>query len=318
MHGMHGLHARRAIAVFERREHRAGRHEKEVLMFVVAGVSGHVGSVAAQALLDEGQKVKVVVRDAAKGAAWSRKGAEVAVGSLEDRAFLATALRGASGFFTLLPPNYQAADAFYEVQRSTADAITSAVVGSSVPHVVLLSSVGADLAEGNGPIKNLHYLENALRAGGVKLTAIRAAYFLENLASNLEPARKMGIFPAFTPSADYPMPTIATKDIGAFAAGALLAPPTKSEAVDLLGPSYSMRQMAEKLGAALGKTLQVVEIPQAGWAPTLVQAGLPRALADAYAEMYGGFASGAIRPRGDRAAQGHTTIDEVLKVLVTG
>ena len=43
--------------------------------------------------------LKVIVRDAAKGAEWSKRGAEVAVGSLEDAAFLTTALKGAKGFF---------------------------------------------------------------------------------------------------------------------------------------------------------------------------------------------------------------------------
>src|SRR5690242_13128312 len=123
-------------------------------MFVVAGVTGHVGSVVAEQLLARGQKVKVIVRDAAKGAAWSRKGAEVAVGSLEDAASITAALRGASGFFTLLPPNFQAAD-FYGAQRKTADSIAAAVKESGVPHVVLLSSIGADLSDGTGPIKGL-------------------------------------------------------------------------------------------------------------------------------------------------------------------
>src|SRR5580693_1475416 len=149
-------------------------------MFVIAGVTGHVGSVVAEQLLARGQKVKVVVRDAAKGAAWSKKGAEVAVGEIGDAAFLTGALKGASGFFTLLPGDFAAPD-FYAAQRRQADAITSAVKASGVPHVVILSSVGADLAEGNGPIKGLHYLENQLRATGTKLTAIRAGYFQENV-----------------------------------------------------------------------------------------------------------------------------------------
>lgn len=36
-------------------------------MYVVAGVTGHVGSVAAEKLLAKGAKVKVIVRDPAKG-----------------------------------------------------------------------------------------------------------------------------------------------------------------------------------------------------------------------------------------------------------
>jgi uncharacterized protein YbjT (DUF2867 family) len=284
-------------------------------MFVVAGVTGHVGSVVAEQLLAKGQKVKVLVRDAAKGEAWSRKGAEVARGSLEDQAFLAGALRGAAGFFVLVPPNFAVPD-FYAYQRATGDAIAAAVKESGVPHVVLLSSVGADLAEGNGPIKGLYHLENALRAAGTKLTAIRAGYFQENVASSIAPARGQGIFPNFTPSADYPMPMIATRDIGALAAESLLAPPAKSEIVDLHGPAYSIRQQAEALGRALGKTLQIVDIPPEGHVGALVQAGMPKQFAEAYAEMFAGFASGRIQPKGDRLVQGKTTLDEVIKALV--
>ena len=48
-------------------------------MFVIAGVTGHVGSVAAKELLSKGQKIKVIVRDTAKGKDWSKAGAEVGV-----------------------------------------------------------------------------------------------------------------------------------------------------------------------------------------------------------------------------------------------
>lgn len=284
-------------------------------MFVIAGVTGHVGSVAAEKLLAEKQKIKVLVRDAAKGATWSQKGAEVAVGSLDDSRFLAGALRGASAFFTLLPPNYQSTD-FYASQRRTADSIANAVKESGVPHVVILSSIGADLADGNGPIKGLHYLEGVLRATGTKLSAIRAGSFQENVGLSLAPAKTQGIYPSFMPSADYPVPMIATKDIGTLVAKTLTSPPPKSEVVDLVGPSYSIRQVAEKLGKALGKTLKVVDIPQSGWVAALSQSGIPQSLAEIFAEMYGGFASGAIQPKGDLVVQGHTPIDEVIKSLV--
>lgn len=289
--------------------------ETEGHMFVVAGVTGHVGSVVAEQLLAKGQKVKVIVRDPQKGAAWSKKGAEVAIGELQDEAFLTGALKGATGFFTLLPPNFGAAD-FYGFQRQTGAAIAGAVKASGVGHVVLLSSVGADLAEGNGPIKGLHHLENALRAAGAKLTAIRAGYFQENVGGAVGPAKAMGMYFNFFPSADYPSPMIATKDIGTLAAESLLSPPAKSEIVDLHGPAYSQRQIAEKLGAALGKTLQIVDIPEAGWIDAMVQGGFPKHVAEVFAEMYKGFSTGAIQPKGDRLVQGKTTLDEVIKTLV--
>lgn len=284
-------------------------------MFVVAGVTGHVGGVVAQELSSHGEKIKVIVRDPKKAAEWSAKGAEVALGSLEDKGFLTGALRGATGFFALLPPNFAAAD-YYGWQKTTGATLAEAVKANATPHVVLLSSVGADLDTGNGPIKGLFHLENALRATGTVLTAIRAGYFQENIANSIEAARTAGIFPNFTPSADYPMPMISTRDIGTLAATELRAKPSKSQIVDLHGPAYSIRQLAEKLGTALGKTLQVVDIPPAAHVETMVKAGLPPQIASAYAEMYAGFASGKIQPHGDRMVQGKTTIDETLKTLL--
>jgi uncharacterized protein YbjT (DUF2867 family) len=286
----------------------------EATMFVIAGVTGHVGSVVAETLIAKGAKIKVIVRGAAKGAAWSKKGAEVAVGALEDAAFLTGALKGATGFFTLLPPSYTATD-FFKTQRETADAIASAVKASGVPHVVLLSSIGADLETGTGPIRGLHYLEKVLGATGTKLTTIRAGSFQENAGQALGPAKSAGIFPNFGDSADYPIPMVATKDIAALAAAELVNGSGKSEVVDLVGPSYSYAQVADLLGKALGKELQVVNIPQPGWVPALVQAGFSQQIAELFAEMYAGFASGKVQPHGDRVVHGTTPLEATIAAL---
>ncbi len=284
-------------------------------MYVVAGVTGHVGSVVAKELLAAGKKVRVVVRDAKKGEAWSKAGAELAVGLLEDAAFLAGALKGATAFFTLLPTDFAPPD-MYVLQVRKADAIAGAVKQSAVPHVVLLSSVGADLEKGTGPILGLHYLEKKLRETGTRLTAIRAGSFQENIGNSIGAAKAQGIFPNFSGSADYPMPMIATRDIGKLAAQALLEPAANSEVVDLQGPAYSVRDQAKKLGAALGKELKIIDVPAAGHVAAMTQAGMPPHIAVKFAEMYAGFASGQVKPSGARLVQGTTTLDEVLKTLV--
>jgi uncharacterized protein YbjT (DUF2867 family) len=284
-------------------------------MFVVAGVTGHVGKVVAEELLRREQKVRVVVRSAEKGATWAKQGAELAVGSLDDQAFLSKALGGAQALFVLLPPNYEAAD-FFVSQKKTSDAIAGAVKASGIPHVVMLSSIGANHAEGTGPIKGLHYLENALRATGVTLSALRAGSFQENVAMSLGAAKQMGVYPNFVASADYPVPVVATKDIGALAVQLLLHKPVKSETVDLVGPTYSSRQVAEKLGAAIGKTLQVVDIPPAGAVEALKKGGLPAHLAELFAEMYDAANKGLLVPVGDRLEKGSTTLDDTIRHIV--
>jgi uncharacterized protein YbjT (DUF2867 family) len=283
--------------------------------FVVAGVTGHVGSVVARDLLAAGDAVTVIVRDAKKGAAWSERGAQVAVGSVDDAEFVASAVKGADGFFALIPPHYASGD-IYSAQRKSADALAAGVKKGGVPLVVLLSSIGADRADKNGPVKGLHYAETKLRETGTKLVALRSGPFQENTAGAVAAAKQAGIYPNFAPSADVPVPQVATQDLGHAAAKPLKSPPARSEVVDVIGPAYTARQLAEKIGKLLGKTLNVVDIPPAGHAAALKQAGVPSDVAEAFAEMYAGFNAGLLVPKGDRALQVTTPIDEVLPALV--
>src|SRR5262249_13999962 len=106
------------------------------------------------------------------------------------------------------------------------------------------------------------------------------------------------------------------RDIGLLAAHELLFPSVKSEVVDLHGPAISIRQVAELLGSALGKKLQVVDIPPEGWVAGYKQGGMSQELAEIMAEMNAGFAAGRMVPVGDRAKLGRTTMETVIKTLV--
>jgi uncharacterized protein YbjT (DUF2867 family) len=283
--------------------------------YIVAGATGQVGGFVARAMLERGREIELVIRQRERASTWAERRAQVAIGSLDDVGFMTEVLRGASGFFTLLPAYFGAPD-FYAAQRRSADVIAQAVADSGVPHVVLLSSVGAHRADRNGPTKGLHYAERALTATGVKLTALRPFYFQENVARGLELAKKSGIYLNFFTSADAPFPTISTRDIGRIAASALCEPPPKSEVLDLHGPRYSIRDLATKLGEALGKPLAVVDIPPEEHVAVLLKAGMPQAIAEAYAEMLAGVAAGLLTPEGDRTVYGTTTVDEVIPDLL--
>ena len=62
--------------------------------YVVAGVTGHTGSVVAQTLLDSGRKVRVLVRDPHKAERWKKRGAHVGQTDLSNVHDLLNALRG--------------------------------------------------------------------------------------------------------------------------------------------------------------------------------------------------------------------------------
>jgi uncharacterized protein YbjT (DUF2867 family) len=286
-------------------------------MYVIAGATGRTGQVAARTLLAGKQKVRAIARDGAKAEPLRAAGVELAVAKFQDRDALASALDGARGLYAILPEDPSVAE-FHANRRRMADGLAAAVRASGVPHVVFLSTPAAAVAEGNGPAKDLHYAEAALRATGATVTVISACYLQENALAALPAAQHDGIYPNFFPSSDVAFPTVATRDIGQLAARCLLEPPRKSEVVDLQGPSYSVRQIAEELGRRLGKVLQVIDIPAAAHVDALAAAGLPPEVAAALAEMFAFVSSSRITARGDRSERGATRLDEVLRAAVGG
>lgn len=285
-------------------------------MFVVAGVSGNTGSVVANTLLSQGKKVRVLVRDAAKGEPWKAKGAEVAIGDIRGgEAALAQALSGAEGAYLLLPPLMR--DDFMEANTQAAKAIASAAKASRLPHLVLLSSVGAQHSAGTGPIVALHRTENELKAAGIDATCVRAAYFMDNLAMGLHPATQDGVLPTFgDPS--YAFAMIATDDIGRTAARALLTPRKGQHVINLSAPkAYSHDDAAVALGGALGRPVKTVRVPDERIADTLAGFGMPRANALAFQEMVLGGAKGLLsfEPSGE-TVHGTVSLDAFATRLV--
>src|SRR5262245_19543837 len=127
-------------------------------MFTIFGVNGHTGSVAADTLLSRGQRVRAVVRPGKSGEEWVKKGAEVVQADMTDANSIARALTGSRGAYFLLPPD-PTSTAFIERGKRLVEAFASALEQSPVPHVALLSSVGAQHPSGTGPIRTVHYAE---------------------------------------------------------------------------------------------------------------------------------------------------------------
>lgn len=280
-------------------------------MFVVAGVTGRVGAATAEALIEAGAPLRVLVRRQQDAAAWERRGAQARVAALDDRAALTEALEGCTGFFVLLPFDLTVDDLDAHAD-ALIDSIAGAVAARRVPHVVVLSSGGADLSAGTGPITGLHRLERALLGTGTTVTALRSGHFQEKVGDVLDAARG-GVYPVFAASADVALPMAATRDLGAVAARALLSPPASSEAVDVLGPRYTEREVATLLGATLGIDLQVVPLPEDAWAPTLAEAGFPPHVAASVAELYRADERGLLAPRGDRTIEVTTPLEATLR-----
>src|SRR5438105_33168 len=116
--------------------------QQESRMFAVTGITGQVGGAVAKALLADGQRVRAVVRSAEKGAAWARRGCEVAIANLEEAASLERAFTGVEGVFFVLPPVFDPSPGFVEARRVVA-AVRDALDAARPPKVVSLSTIGA-------------------------------------------------------------------------------------------------------------------------------------------------------------------------------
>ena len=266
-------------------------------MIAVMGATGNTGRMVSERLLEQGSDVRALGRSADRLAGLVAKGAEAAVGEAADAGYLTGAFRGADAVYTLLPPNLQADD-YSAFQDQVGEAIAGAIKESGVGHVVFLSSIGADQPEGTGPIAGLHRQEGRLRSlEGVDVLALRPGFFFENHFETLGLIKHQGINgSAIAP--DTVLPMIATRDIAAAAAEALIARDFSGFSVrELLGPrDLTMAEANGIIGDAIGNPdLTYVQFPYEDFEASLAQMGLPANIAALYTEMARAFNAGKVR-----------------------
>jgi len=273
-------------------------------MIVITGATGNTGKPAAETLLAKGEKVRAVGRDAKKLEPLVAKGAEAFVGNVDDAASMTRAFEGATAVYLLIPPDLHKDD-FRGFQERITDAYAAAVAGARVSYVVTLSSIGAQNAEKTGPIVGLHNMEQKLnRISGLNVLHLRPGYFMENLFMSIPPLRSMGVLPGSSP-ADVPLPWIATKDIGAYAAERLHARDFAGSSIqELFGPrDISMKEVASIIGKAIGKPhLGYMQVPFMMLEPALGQMGMPKSSAALLIEMWKAANAGLLTPEQPRSA----------------
>lgn len=287
-------------------------------MYAIMGATGHTGAATAESLLARGAAVRVLVRSAERAAGWAAKGAQVReLADAADPAALAAALEGADGAYLMNPPAYGGPDPVAGA-RAMAESMAVAVERSGLPHVVLLSSVGAQHAEGTGMIRTNHAIEQRLARLATPVTRLRPGYFMENWAHVLQPALAEGVLPSFLQPLDRAVPMNATADIGRIAADALLAGRAAPSLIEIVGPQdRTPLDAAAAVAAAAGRPVQAIAVPREGWLGAFAAAGMPETTASLFAEMYDGINSGHVAYQGTGdLRRGTTTLEAVIAGLL--
>jgi uncharacterized protein YbjT (DUF2867 family) len=273
-------------------------------MYVILGATGNTGSVVARRLLDRGKSVRVVGRDNKRLAPFVNRGADAFATDILDTDALSRAFAGAQGVYALIPPNMSSPD-FRAYQDRVTESIAKALEKGSVAHAVTLSSVGADKPDKTGPVVGLHKMELRLaQVRGLNALHLRAGYFMENTLAQIGIIRGFGMM-AGPVRADVPLPMIATRDIGAAAAEALLRLDFKQQTQELLGPrEVTYAEAAKIIGLAIGKQdLTYVQLPDEQVIQAMTGMGMSRNMAELLCEMSAAINNGymkALEPRSEK------------------
>lgn len=277
-------------------------------MISICGATGNVGGKLAEMLLKKGEKIRTIGRSAERLHPLVEKGAEVAVGSLDDPAFVAAAFRGAEAVFAMIPPDWSA-EKPREYQGRVGAAIAQAVKDAGVKYVVNLSSVGAHLPEGTGPVEGLYDQEQRLNAiTDLNVLHLRAGYFMENTLGFVGSIKSQGVTGASV-NPDAPIPAIATQDIAAVAAESLTKRNFSGKQVEyLLGErDISMNEIAQVIGKKIGnENLRYVQFPPADFKKGLMGVGMSGAVADSMLELNEALDKGLLQEDYTRSAANST------------
>jgi NAD(P)H dehydrogenase (quinone) len=284
-------------------------------MYAITGITGKVGGELARTLLAAGQPVRAVMRDARKGETWAALGCEVALAEMEDAPALTEAFTGATAVFILPPPVFDPEPGYPEA-RAVIGSVVAALKAAKPAKVLCLSTIGADAVHDN-LLSQRTMMEAALRELPLPLTILRPAWFIDNAAWDVVPARDTGLLPSYLQPMDKPFPMVAAKDAGQVAAALIQEDWPGVRVVELEGPSrLSPNGLAGAFASVIGKSVQAVPVPRESWEMLFRAQGMKNP--EPRIRMLDGFNQGWIefQDGGRKAIKGPTDAVAVIANLV--
>lgn len=226
----------------------------ENTLVLVTGITGNQGGGVAEALLDQGFKVRGLSRNVSSEAsqAWSARGVQMVQGDFNDPNSITAAVAGVDQMFlniTEQTPNYiDAAKHAIDVAYFT-----------GATHIVFTSNIPADTELGFdvNPTGTKRAIEMHLRASGNSYTTLRIPFMMENLMRERDmaglPANGVVDYGAEGTVAYY----ISSGDMGLLAAAAFADPQGwNGREANMASDALTYKEVAEVLSRVSG-----LEIP---------------------------------------------------------
>ncbi len=252
--------------------------------YVITGSIGHISKPIAAGLVQEGKNVSIITSNADKVKEIEALGAKALVGSVTDLAFLKKAFEGAEVVYTMIPPIWQTNN-WRASQQEVAVNYTEAIKSNGVKYVVNLSSIGAHLGNGAGPVDGVADLEKLLnQVDGLHVKHLRPSSFYYNFFSQIPMIKQAGIM-----GANFGADKIAlvhTDDISAVALEELKDLNFTGNSVRyIVSDERTGAEVAKVLGDSIGKQIPWVVFTDEEQKQGLLGAGLPETHAQAFTQM---------------------------------
>jgi len=264
------------------------------MKIIITGSLGNISRPLSTKLAAKGHNVTVISSDGNKSDQIKNIGATAAIGSVTDEDFLTETFAGADVVYLMVPTNFAAPDIKADI-AATGQNYANAVKAAGVKKVVMLSSLGAHLAEGTGPIAGIHRAEEILKKlDGVDLLILRPAYFYNNFYDDINMIKHAGIIGSNF-GANQRLAMVDPEDIADIAAENIEKGFTGQSVVYVASAIPTLGVVAATLGKAIGKPeLPWVEFTDEQAFVGMTDAGLPEDIAKNYVEMGAAIRSGLI------------------------
>ncbi|MFA6152107.1 MAG: NAD(P)H-binding protein [Chitinophagaceae bacterium] len=255
------------------------------MKITISGSLGNIGKYLSEILIKGGHELTVISSNPEKKAVIEKIGAKAAIGSVDDATFLHSAFTGADAVFVMTPPNMGGQNIIQNTVNA-GKAFTSAIKSSGVKRVVMLSSIGADIEVGTGPIAGLYHIELLYKTlEDTSVTFLRAGYFYTNYYNDIQMIKNAGIMGGNYPS-NTKLPIVYSADIAAAAAQELEKTGEGQDIRYIISDYISAAEVTKAIADAIGKPeLNWVEFTDEQSLNGMKQVGIPGEIAELYTEM---------------------------------
>lgn len=254
------------------------------MTIAITGASGALGRLILQDLATRrpGETVIALARSPEKLAGL---GVEARRFDYNEEATLAPALTGVTTLMLVSSSEVGQREAQHR-------AVIAAAKAAGVGHIVYTSLLHADRSALSLAGEHLA-TEAALRESSIAHTILRNGWYTENYMASVPPALAHGAF--IGSAGEGRISSAARRDYAEAAAVVLTETGYQGKVYELAGDeAYTLADLATELSRQSGRGIPYIDMPEADYAGALTGAGLPAAMAEAFASYDAKAADGAL------------------------